>query len=337
MRRMDLYLCFRQLSLIFLVLYCSSALFTSTIQFWPATAQWAPIWYLLLFLPKWWAAALCVISTPALYFWPKRALLALLLCGSSQWLLYTGWRVHFERHERDVDTLRIVTLNAGERLIDLAQLSAFVNQNAVDLIAFQELAQDADLKQIFGQSEWFILRRGKLAVASRYPLGFETALRRSDITEGEVYGLVYMIFDVKLPHRSIRCMNVHLETPRSGLEPFLKRDFDLQKLRNNFRRRYHEASITANHARDLEVSIILGDLNMPYESPLYQLYFDEYVNAFTQAGNGLGATKYTRWHSLRIDHVLHTSLCESLRASVGDDLGSDHRPFLVDLHFIDRH
>ena len=291
----------------------------------------------MLFLPKWWAAALCVISTPALYFWPKRALLALLLCGSLQCLLFTGWRFHFDGQESDVDTFRIVTLNAGERLIDLAQLGMFVNEGAVDLIAFQELAQGADLKQILGESEWFILRRDKLVVASRYPLEFVSALRRSDITEGESYGLVYLVFDVKLPDRSVRCMNVHLDTPRSGLEPFLNLDFDLQQLRNNFRGRYYETAITANHARDFGVSIILGDFNMPYESPLYQLHFGEYVNAFTQAGNGFGATKYTRWHSLRIDHVLHTSLCESLWASVGDDMGSDHRPLLVNLHFINRH
>ncbi|MDQ8208542.1 endonuclease/exonuclease/phosphatase family protein [Coraliomargarita sp. SDUM461003] len=308
---------------------------TSSIQFWPVASQWAPLWYALLFFPKWWACVLYVLCFPTIFFFGKWAAMALIICGSLQLILFGGWRYHFNEDDTIHSSLRVLTLNAGEGLVELDLLDTFIRDASVDVIALQELPAEVDLDTILVPSDWSVLRREKLVVASRYPIEFVSLLSRSDIVEGRGYGLVYMTFDVLLPDRKMRIMNVHLETPRSGLEPFLNLDFDLENLRNNFRRRSYEVGIVAADAKHLGVSIVCGDFNMPEQSPLYRAYFSDYVNAFGARGTGLGATKYTSCYSVRIDHILISSSLKPLQVRVGSDLGSDHRPIVADLALIE--
>ncbi|MGI8547233.1 MAG: endonuclease/exonuclease/phosphatase family protein, partial [Gemmatimonadaceae bacterium] len=53
--------------------------------------------------------------------------------------------------------------------------------------------------------------------------------------------------------------------------------------------------------------------------------------AFSHTGFGLGMTKYNGWIRVRIDHVLSGNAWHADRTTVGPDLGSDHRPVIVDL------
>ncbi|WPJ97731.1 endonuclease/exonuclease/phosphatase family protein [Coraliomargarita algicola] len=309
-----------------------SALLSATICWWPVYSGVAPLWYALLFFPKWWAGVLLVCAIPAIFYYGSRAIVVLMICAVLQVIYYSGMRFHPLAAQRS-HSLSVMTLNAGQSLVDLASLKSFLLETSLDVIAFQELSQDVAVDQILMSPDWYFLRRGQLVVASRYPVEYVASLRRSEIVEAGGYGLVYLVVDVILPDRNLRLMNVHLDTPRGGLEPLLHLTLDLNGLRNNFRRRYHEASIVADDMRRLGVSLALGDFNMPYESPLYQCFLGNYGNAFDICGNGFGATKYTSWHSIRIDHVLHTSEMKSMRAEVEESLGSDHRPLLVDLVF----
>ena len=77
--------------------------------------------------------------------------------------------------------------------------------------------------------------------------------------------------------------------------------------------------------------IVAGDFNMPVESAIYRAHWHEFTNAFSCAGWGFGATKATRWHGIRIDHVLLGPGWSCAGAQVGADLGLDHRPMVVDL------
>ena len=77
--------------------------------------------------------------------------------------------------------------------------------------------------------------------------------------------------------------------------------------------------------------IVAGDFNMPVESAIYRANWSGFTNAFSCAGWGFGATKATGWHGIRIDHVLLGPGWTCLGASVGPDLGLDHRPMMVDL------
>jgi hypothetical protein len=67
------------------------------------------------------------------------------------------------------------------------------------------------------------------------------------------------------------------------------------------------------------------------ESAIYREAWGAWTNAFSHAGFGLGWSKYTRWHGVRVDHVLYPAGWECLRAWVEPGLGLDHRPVVADL------
>jgi endonuclease/exonuclease/phosphatase (EEP) superfamily protein YafD len=79
--------------------------------------------------------------------------------------------------------------------------------------------------------------------------------------------------------------------------------------------------------------IVAGDFNMTPESVIYRRRFGHLQNAFSTAGWGWGGTKFTRIHSVRIDHVLADDHWQIARCEVGPDVGSDHRPVVAELLF----
>ena len=72
---------------------------------------------------------------------------------------------------------------------------------------------------------------------------------------------------------------------------------------------------------------------MPIESSIYATFFSELENTFNASGVGLGYTKYTRIHGIRIDHILTDKHFQTLAAEVGADFGGDHRPMIAKLVF----
>ncbi len=82
--------------------------------------------------------------------------------------------------------------------------------------------------------------------------------------------------------------------------------------------------------------LIAGDFNMLEKSPIYKKYWSIFTNAFSKTGFGFGYTRYSPWHRVRIDHVLCDGDWRVIRSYVGPDIGSDHRPVIVDVEFIGR-
>jgi endonuclease/exonuclease/phosphatase (EEP) superfamily protein YafD len=78
-------------------------------------------------------------------------------------------------------------------------------------------------------------------------------------------------------------------------------------------------------------TIVAGDFNTPPESSNFREHWAGFDNAFSVAGFGFGATKFNGWIRLRIDHVLLGDGLHAVRAFVGDDVWSDHRPVIVDV------
>ncbi len=73
---------------------------------------------------------------------------------------------------------------------------------------------------------------------------------------------------------------------------------------------------------------------MPVESSdLPALLVPSFTNAFSEADLGLGATKETSWHGIRIDHVLLGPGWACERAWVGPSIGGDHRPLIADVRW----
>lgn len=80
------------------------------------------------------------------------------------------------------------------------------------------------------------------------------------------------------------------------------------------------------------VDFLAGDFNMPIESHIYREFWGEPTNAFSAAGWGLGFTKHTRWHGVRIDHILVANgEIGVVNAHVGPAFRSDHCSVVAEL------
>jgi vancomycin resistance protein VanJ len=137
------------------------------------------------------------------------------------------------------------------------------------------------------------------------------------------------------PGGSISITNLHLETPRKGFEGLMVRD--VQRLRLNTTLRDLESTLARRWVDAAHgPTIVAGDFNTPVESRIFQEHWGDLVDAFSRVGAGLGMTKYNGWIRIRIDHVLADRVWwRPVRARMGDDLGSDHRPLIVDLVLVE--
>jgi hypothetical protein len=135
----------------------------------------------------------------------------------------------------------------------------------------------------------------------------------------------------------VRLYNLHLPTPRSGLQAVRTEKWGgLQELEHVTEKRRQISALTAAAVKQSKFAhVAAGDLNMPVESTIFRRDWSELTNAFVAAGWGLGATFRTRWHGIRIDHVLADEHWFVARCWVGPDVGSAHMPLIADLVWLE--
>lgn len=252
--------------------------------------------------------------------------------------------------------VRVLTLNAmgGDRLVD--RLPFLLELQLPQLVLLQEcgpvLAQ-----RLRSLPDWHVATDQGTCTASRWPLGEVDSMPRADLRELARLGYggtgVALRYAVQHPVRPFHVVNLHLETARRGLNTLLGSDGLLpdslalperlpftagtERSRVNAIIRARESRRASEWARaSLPANtglLVAGDFNMPVESTIYRQYWREFVNAFEARGFGLGYTKIEgRLLRIRIDHVLLTPTTGSVMGAwVGGDVGSDHRPVVVDL------
>jgi endonuclease/exonuclease/phosphatase (EEP) superfamily protein YafD len=147
-------------------------------------------------------------------------------------------------------------------------------------------------------------------------------------------------YTIELPDGEVDLFNLHLLSPRSGLQAVLDRKTGIDvanvpKLEAVLRLRADESRLVSDWIAQFPgPKIVVGDFNMPIESAIYRHCWSWLANAFSTAGFGFGFTKITEeqgWsYGARIDHVLYNPPWRCVRAWVGPDIGSDHLPLLVD-------
>ena len=189
---------------------------------------------------------------------------------------------------------------------------------------------------------WHHFEQSGLCFLSRFPIREAAVMDRSDLDrmkqseEIEFGGAGYVVrFTLDGPSGPIRVANLHLETPRKGLEGLM--DHDLRRLRLNTEVREIEASrARAWVSQGSGPLLVVGDFNTPVESRIFQDHWGDLADAWSTAGTGLGMTKYNGWIRARIDHVLSTPEWHVDRVAVGGPSYSDHRPLIVDLTLTNR-
>jgi len=233
--------------------------------------------------------------------------------------------------------LRVMSFNvAGGR--QFAQLlGPLLDEWQADIVAFQECGGDL-VDAVRRLPRWYHHDDNQLCLVSRYPILEGKPLQRRNLDVVEESGLGgssrVVRYAIDAPWRTIFVSNLHLETPRKGLEGMDQAD--LGRLAANAQLREVESRLArAWVARAQGPAIVMGDFNMPVESPLYRESWSGYENAFSAVGRGFGMTRDNGWIKVRIDHVLaDRAWWRAERAYVGTDMGSDHRPVFAELRFV---
>jgi endonuclease/exonuclease/phosphatase (EEP) superfamily protein YafD len=236
---------------------------------------------------------------------------------------------------------RVVTLNAdgGETLAP--QIPILLATWNPDVVALQECGP-ALAGAIQSAEGWYHHNVRELCLLSRYPIRDASTMDRTGLErvhEDEVAAIGgsgdVVRYTIQTPNGPINFTNLHLETPRKGLEELLGA-FNLQRLELNTELRDIESRLARRWVDQSHAPLLIaGDFNTPIESRIFQEHWGDFTDAFSRAGVGLGMTKYNGWIRVRIDHVLTGSAWRAEHVEVGPDLGSDHRPVIVDLTLLD--
>ncbi|MDB4888963.1 MAG: putative rane protein [Gemmatimonadetes bacterium] len=305
--------------------------------------QYGDVWWtmtLLLFMGRWVLLLPLAALAVAAVMLRRRALVPIALSAIVVGGPIMGFRVGWQRllpHDAGVH-LRVVSVNADEHELGPGGLSELIEREQPDLLAVQECREPL-ISEIDGTRTRYHHHAGNLCFLSRYPITDSTAMDRSVLArihgqyDTGIGGAGYVVrYTVQTPSGAVNVTNLHLETPRKGLEDLLSGSFDLNKLRENTMLRGIESELARQFVNQSALpAIVLGDFNTPVESQIFQRSWGDLTDAFSHAGFGLGMTKFNGWIRARIDHVLAGPGVYVDRVRVGGDVDSDHRPLIVDL------
>jgi vancomycin resistance protein VanJ len=318
--------------------------------------RWLPT-TLLLYGPR------AVVLLPLLLLVPAALLFArtsLLLAVPALWLgacAIMGFRFGLSFPAGGAgEPLRVMSLNAQGGGLVIPRLDALLAEKP-DLIGVQECSEElATALRLRGR--YSVVRDGSLCTASRWPVTFVDSMPRLAFQRIQSLGYggsgLVLRYRVRHPSQPFQLVNLHLETPRKGLQGLTGDDglipddgnltrslpsSDVQTAAStNAQIRLREserASGWAASKRNEGPLVITGDFNQPVESTIYRAYWSLWENAFEKRGRGFGYTKVEgTLLRARIDHVLTwPDAFEVVRARVGPHVGSDHRPVIAELRF----
>ena len=246
-----------------------------------------------------------------------------------------GWRGWLGGGETD---LRVVTFNLlGSDNPMISQVPGALAALQPDVVVVQECVRDFVVAAQLLPG-WQARQDGSLCLMTRFRVDsverIETVQTRDQGSTG--VGVRYRL-DTGL--RLVTVVNLHLETPGKGLAP-LRYGGSSSELATNIlirdagSSRARRWAVGAGSGGDV---VIGGDFNLVVEGAIYRRHWSGCTNAFNRVGRGFGYTRILKRFSARIDHVLSCGGgWRPVRAVVGPDLGSDHRPMVVDLRRSDR-
>ena len=292
----------------------------------------------LLFMGRWVFLLPLVVLVPVIA-WLRASLLIPLALGALVVLgpvmgFRTGWRRLLPSPAGR--QLRVVSFNADGDRLPAPMLSAELDRWGAQIVGIQECGEalSAAVRALPG---WNVHVSRDLCFLSRFPIRDSAVMDRSGLDRikqseaDEPGGAGYVVrFLLDAPGGPIRAANLHLETPRKGLEGLMSGD--RRRMSNNTEIRRIESKL----ARDWVSAgtgplVVLGDFNTPVESAFFRDRWGDLTDAFSVAGVGFGTTKYNGWIGARIDHVLTNDAWHVDRATVDVQRLSDHRALIVDL------
>ena len=296
-------------------------------RFWPVT--------LFLFGPRWVVALPLPLLIAAAVFTERRLAAALALVGlllaEPLFGFSLPWRRLVERPDPASPRIRLVTWNVGGGGGARAAFEEMMTLEAPDVVLLQESGRQLPE----ATPGWYSSTEGGAAVLSRFPILGVAARDRSDVWRMAGSG-VMVRYTLDTPLGRLDLTNVHLETPREGLESILRFGPGagaVAELEAKNAQREVEARL-ARHWVDASPSplrLVAGDFNTPVESQLFRDHWLGLRDCHSAAGWGFGFTKHTRRIGTRIDHVLTGAGLACVSSRVGASGGGDHSPLVVEI------
>ena len=211
------------------------------------------------------------------------------------------------------------------------RLAVLIELERPDVVALQEWPGNQPLPAPLPEG-WHVVRDQGLVIASRLPI-VESETLKSPVNPMQTLGVRCELLTVDGP---VYFYGLHLRTPRMGLEAVLAHWWDgLADLEEvTAQRNLDGAAVREWLQKRVGQVVVAGDLNLTPDSAIYKRQFGHLQNAHAAAGWGWGATKVTRFHRARIDHILANVHLQIIRCDVCPDVGSDHRPLVADLRLL---
>lgn len=238
--------------------------------------------------------------------------------------------------EKGDRALRVLTYNVGGgHEVTPADVERLVDRLAPDVVGLQECANAVDPERMRARG-WHVHLSGGCFL-SRFPI--RKAEVRDPREEWPAYGSAIIArFELDTPYGVVNFVNVHLATPRDGLAAVMwKKRRGAPALEASTRQRAREAELARGWAaRGSGPLLVAGDFNTPVESAIYGRWWSDLRNAYSDAGFGLGNTKTTKWHGVRIDHVLASREWRVRRAWIDEGFDGDHHPLLAEVELAAR-
>jgi endonuclease/exonuclease/phosphatase (EEP) superfamily protein YafD len=311
----------------FLLTLFGVALFRATADlWWPATA--------VLFGPRW-ILLLPVVPIAGLALLRDRALLVPLGVSSA---LLLGPLMGFGSGLRGLvvpereDDLTFATLNVAGGQTILYGPDVLSDRLGADVMMIQECG-GAFRNSILQLTGWHTAAEASLCAVSRFPILALAVMDRENLQSVGGSALV-ATFSLEVRGRPIHVTNVHLETPRAGLELILQGRVSEggEVLRRKSILRDIELRRAERWAREQgSPALIMGDFNTPPESRHLRRIYADWTDAFRHTGFGIGGTRLNGWIRARIDYVMADDAWIVVDAKPGEPVGSDHLPVVARL------
>lgn len=236
----------------------------------------------------------------------------------------------------EVPRIRVITFNMAAQEVVAARISGLIETFNPDVVALQECRLPADAEAV-SPAGYSVHRAGGTCLVSRWPVSSVDEQPFKVIEAAGGSGQVTR-YRIESPSGGFDLTNVHLETPRDGLEALFQGQPDaLDLIDRGIMLRRIEARRARQWANEgLGPQLIVGDFNTPSESVIFQESFGDLIESFDRSGFGLGYTRKTDWIGVRIDHVLAGPGFRVTHSEVLPDQGSDHRPLLAELVLVEK-
>jgi len=242
--------------------------------------------------------------------------------------------------------LRVMTCNTKYGRYAPDALLTDLARYRPDLLLFQdaEAVRKGELGRFL--RTWHVHYHEQFVIASRFPLSDVQALRidAPDVAEECLRARL------RVGDRTVTVYNVHLQTPRTGLNAFRtvkRRPWFLPKAVDRFEANVEIRLAEARALQELVAQergpvVLAGDLNSPESSEAcLMLRRAGLHDAFSEAGTGYGYSyghkllqhrlPWIRFSWMRIDHIMMNDRLHAVSCWTGNGESSEHRPVIADL------